>query len=153
MPDGLYHTDSLSWAEQQSTLLLRLSRGERLNEAIDWPHVIEEIHDVGLSELHACESLLAQAILHLLKIRGWPSGPVRHWGSEALVFLADAQRRFTPSMRQRIALDPMYAKARRAVMILEIDGVPPAALSTACPFSLDDLLAEEPDIAALTVTP
>jgi len=149
MPDGLYETDSLNWAERQSTLLLRLSRGERVNDAIDWPHVIEEIHDVGLSELHACESLLAQAVLHLLRIKGWPSGPARHWGSEVLVFLADARRRFAPSMRQRIALDSIYASARDALMILEIDGAPPATLPDDCPYALNDLLAAKPDLARL----
>jgi len=34
----------------------------RLNEAVDWPHVIEEVQDVGLSELRACENLLQQAM-------------------------------------------------------------------------------------------
>ncbi len=149
MPDGLYETDSLNWAEQQSTLLRRLSQGERVNDAIDWPHVIEEIHDVGLSELHSCESLLAQAVLHLLKIKAWPNGPVRHWTGEVLVFLADAQRRFSPSMRQRIALDRIYAKACRAVRISALDGVPPGTLPDACPYALDDLLADEPDLARL----
>ena len=57
MPDDLYERDILSWAERQSALLRRLANGERLNEAVDWPHVIEEIEDVGRSELRACESM------------------------------------------------------------------------------------------------
>ena len=64
--------DALAWAEQQAALLRRLAAGERLNEAVDWPNVIEELQDVGLSELRACRSLLAQALAHLLKLRGWP---------------------------------------------------------------------------------
>ncbi len=58
MPEGLYKQDILSWAERQSELLRRLAAGEHVNEAVDWAHVIEELRDVGLSELRACESLL-----------------------------------------------------------------------------------------------
>ncbi len=47
MPDDMYDRDALVWSEQQAVLLARLARGERVNDAIDWPHVIEEIEDVG----------------------------------------------------------------------------------------------------------
>jgi hypothetical protein len=69
MPDGLYERDALAWAEQQADLLRRLASGERLNAAVDWPNVIEEVRDVGLSELRACQSLLEQVLAHLLKLR------------------------------------------------------------------------------------
>ena len=68
MPNDLYCRDALAWAEQQATLLHRLAAGERLNEAVDWPNVIDEVQDVGLSELRACQSLLQQATTHLLKL-------------------------------------------------------------------------------------
>ena len=61
MPDGLYERDALAWSERQADLLRRLAAGERLNEAVDWPNVIEEVQDVGLSELRAVRSLLVQA--------------------------------------------------------------------------------------------
>lgn len=137
------------WAEQQSELLARLSRGERVNAAIDWAHVIEEIHDVGLSELHSCESLLAQAVLHLLKIKAWPDGPVAHWRGEAFGFLSDAQRRFAPSMRQRIRLDSLYRRALKQVNLTRIDGTSGGELPAACPYTLDDLLADELDMTKL----
>ena len=47
--DSLYDTDALAWSEQQADLLRRLAGGERLNEAVDWPNVIEEVADAGLS--------------------------------------------------------------------------------------------------------
>lgn len=53
MPDDLYRRDALAWAEQQAGLLRRLATGERLNEAVDWPNVIDEMQDVGLLELRA----------------------------------------------------------------------------------------------------
>ena len=64
MPDGLYERDALAWAERQADLLRRLAAGERLNEPVDWPNVIEEVQDVGLSELRACKRLLRQAWQH-----------------------------------------------------------------------------------------
>ncbi len=64
MPTDLY-TDALAWSGQQSALLRRLAAGERVNDAIDWPNVIEEIADVGKSELRAVQSLIARAIKHL----------------------------------------------------------------------------------------
>ena len=95
MPDGLYEHDALAWAEQQADLLRRLAAGERVNAAVDWPNVIEEVQDVGLSELRACRSLLRQALLHLLKLHAWPgSAAAAHWRDEAGVFLTDAEDRY-----------------------------------------------------------
>ena len=53
--DGQYDTDALAWAERQADFLTRLARGERVNVDIDWPNVIEEVRDVGLSELRRRE--------------------------------------------------------------------------------------------------
>ena len=142
MPDGLYEHDALAWAEQQATLLRRLAAGERVNDAVDWPNVIEELQDVGLSELRSCQSLLLQAMTHLLKLHAWPgSQSATHWRGEAGVFLDDAERRFTPSMQQRIGLEVLYAKAlRRAREATDAAGAP-RPLPDACPFELDGLLA------------
>ena len=150
MPDGLYERDALAWAERQAELLRRLAAGERLNEPVDWPNVIEEVQDVGLSELRACESLLQQAITHLLKLRAWPgSRASTHWRDEIEAFLDDAERRFTASMRQRIALDDLYARALRRARVAKDDTGTPQALPDTCPFVLDDLLAPAADVEIL----
>ncbi|MBV9769107.1 MAG: DUF29 domain-containing protein [Bryobacterales bacterium] len=150
MPDGLYEHDALAWAEQQADLLRRLAAGERVNAAVDWPNVIEEVQDVGLSELRACRSLLRQALLHLLKLHAWPgSQAAAHWRDEAGVFLTDAEDRFTPSMRQRIGLDELYAKALHLARGATDDAGEPRPLPEACPFTLDELLAARPDVAGL----
>ncbi|MBV9749592.1 MAG: DUF29 domain-containing protein [Acetobacteraceae bacterium] len=148
MPDGLYEHDALAWAEQQADLLRRLAAGEGMNEAVDWPHVIEEVQDVGLSELRACRSLLQQAMVHLLKLHAWPdSTSAIRWRDEAGTVLDDAAERFTPSMRQRIGVGELYAKAlRRARTSADASGAP-RPLPEACPFTLDQLLAG--DIAEL----
>lgn len=150
MPNGLYERDALAWAEHQADLLRRLAIGERLNEAVDWPNVIEEVQDVGLSELRACQSLLQQAMTHLLKLSAWPDGrAVTHWRDEAETFLDDAGRRFTPSMRQRIDLIDLYSAALRRVRSKTDDSGTQRPLPDVCPFALDDLLTSSADIESL----
>ncbi len=149
MPDSLYETDILTWSEHQADLLRRLASGERLNETIDWENLIDEVESVGRSELRSCESLLRQAIIHLLKLHLWPdSAAAAHWAAEVLGFLADAQRSFSPSMRQRIDLAGLYGTAVRQAEA-EARGQPAPDLPLTCPFVLDDLLADRPDVAAL----
>jgi Domain of unknown function DUF29 len=147
MPDGLYERDILDWAEQQASLLRRLARGERVNDAIDWPNLIEEVQDLGLSELAACKSLLRQAMLHLIKLHLEPDAPsVAHWRSEVVGFLGDAADRFTPSMRQRIDLAELWRRAQRQS---GTESGRRAADLPPCPYTLDDLLDPDADPATL----
>jgi len=149
MPDDLYWDDTLLWSEQQAARLRRLAAGERVND-VDWEHVIEEIEDVGKAELRACTSLLRKAIEHLLKVQGWPGHPAsEHWRNEIVVFLADAEGAFTPSMRQNIDLASYYRRALRDVRAMTTDGSGPSALPESCPFALDDLLADDLDLNGL----
>ena len=151
MPDELYERDALAWSEEQARLLQRLAAGEPgVNAAVDWPHVIEEVQDVGLSLLKACQSLLRQTLAHLLKLHAWPgSRSAGHWQDEAAAFLDDARDRFSPSMRQRIDLADEYGRALRRVRALTDDSGPPRSLPDACPLTLDDLLCRDADIRAL----
>ena len=152
MPDDLYYSDALAWAERQADLLRRLVAGERVNEELDWPNVIEEIQDVGLSELHAVRSLLSRAMEHLLKVHGWPDGPVRHWKREIRVFLADANRQVSPSMRQRLDIPDLYERAQLLIAVDDLNGRPPSPLPETCPFTVEDLIVRgkaPPDVDAL----
>ncbi len=148
----LYDTDALEWAERQSALLQRLASGERVNAQIDWSNVIDEVRDVGVSQLHDCESLLHQAMRHLLKLHAWPASTAAdHWRSEAITFLGDARRRFSPSMRQRIDLADIYALALSSVCVLKDQSGAPRLLPDACPFTLDALLAGDIDLLLATI--
>ena len=148
MPDGLYERDALAWAEHQAALLRRLAAGERLNEAVDWPNVIEEVAEVGLPELRACRSLLRQALIHLLKLHAAPdSQAAAHWQGELAGFLTDARDAFTPSARQRIDLAELYADALYRTGATPGNG--PTSPPATCPFTLDDLVALRPDITRL----
>jgi Domain of unknown function DUF29 len=139
-PESLYDADILLWSEQQAELLRRRAANE-----LDWDNLAEEIGDVGLSELHAVESLLVQALIHILKVEAWPdSREVPHWSAEAIRFRGDAAARFVPSMRQRIDLGKLYRRARRAVPET-IDGTHPLPLPATCPETIDELLSEDAD--------
>jgi hypothetical protein len=140
---GLYDADILEWSEQQSALLRRVAAGERLNDASpDWTNIIEEIESVGREQLHAAESLLVQALLHMLKAEAWPLSPaVAHWQAEARVFRAEARRRFVPSMLQRITLAGIYWDALRGLPDT-IEQQPPLPLPPMCPLTLEELLGD-----------
>ena len=149
-----YDTDALVWAGRQAGLLQRLAHGDNVTAEIDWKNVIEEVADVGLSELHGVMSRLSRAIEHMLKILGWPDSPhVEHWRSEILVFLSDADQSWLPSMRQRIDVQLLYERARQIVERMRMDGRPPVVTAPeAWPFEIDDLIPRDgalPDVEAL----
>jgi hypothetical protein len=57
MPDDPHHGDILGWSKTQAGRLRRLRRGELVND-LDRERVIEEIEDVGGSQLSAVKSQL-----------------------------------------------------------------------------------------------
>jgi hypothetical protein len=139
MADGLYERDVLAWSEHQADLLRRLGRGERVND-VDWAHVAEEIEDVGLSELHSVESFVNLIMVHLLKLHAWPeSQACGHWRGEIVAFRNNANRRFAPSMRQRIDVAALYAEA--VGQMRETD--PSVQWPEQNPFTLEALLKDE----------
>jgi hypothetical protein len=141
--DDLYQTDTFLWSEQQSDLLRRLAAGERVNDLVDWENVVEEIETVGRAEVRAVTSPLQNAMQHKLYAIGWPNADAaRHWQKEVRVQLAEAADEFRESMRKAIVLSTLY---RRAVLGAErhmADEPAAAPLPAACPWTLDDLLAE-----------
>ena len=98
---------------------------------------------MGNEQLHAVESLLIQALAHMLKATAWPLWrDVPHWQAEARGFRRQARRRFTPSMRQRIDVADLYKDA--LVMVPDtIDGQPPLPVPETCPVTLEELLSED----------
>jgi Domain of unknown function DUF29 len=139
----LYEADILLWSERQAELLRRRATGELVNDAdIDWPNVAEEIEDVGRNEWHAVESLLVQAMRHMLKAEGWPtSRDAPSWRADAIDFRRQARRRFVPSMRRKIDIAALYADAL-AALPKTIDGLAPLPVPDICPVTLDELLSE-----------
>ena len=139
----VYDTDILVWSEEQAKLLRRRAAGEIVNDTeLDWPNIAEEIEDVGRSQLQAVESLLFQAIVHMLKARAWPlARDAENWQADARGFLVQARRRFAPSMRQKLDLPGLYADALTALPA-RMDDQSPLPLPDTCPLTLEELLAE-----------
>jgi hypothetical protein len=139
-----YDADILRWSEHQARFLRRLGAGEQVNSQIDWDNVVEEIESVGREQLHAVESLLTQALIHMLKAEAWPlSSAVPGWQAEARLFRRQAKRRFAPSMRQKIDVAGLYSDAL-AGLPETIDGQPPLPVPPDCQVTLDDLLSDDP---------
>jgi hypothetical protein len=90
----------------------------------------------------AVESLPFQALVHHLKAAAWPSAPdAPHWKAKAQGFRAQASLRFARSMRQRIDVARLYAKALR-VLPDTIGGQPPLPVPGDCPITPEEMLAE-----------
>jgi Domain of unknown function DUF29 len=145
----LYDADILAWSEQQAELLRRYGQTRNppaymtSNEiGPDWLNIAEEIESVGKSELRACRSLLTQAMLRKLKIDAWPrSLAVPGWTTEVIQRRQDAHDAFSPSMRDKIDVAELYARALR-LLPATIDGLPPMPVPATCPWTLDEVLAE-----------
>ena len=140
----LYDMDILTWSERQGALLRRVAAGERVNDAdLDWPNIVEEIESVGRSDLRAVESLLFQALVHMLKAEAGPLSPAAPgWRGDARGFRAQARRAFSPSMRQRLDVPGLYADAVKALPET-VDSQAPLPVPETCPVTLDELLADE----------
>jgi hypothetical protein len=130
-----YDSDILLWSEHQAALLRRRAAGELVNDAdLDWANI---------EQLHAVQSLLGQALRHMLKAEAWPlSRDAPNWRADAIDFRQQATRRFVPSMREKINLARLYRQALRA-MPETIDGVGPLPVPTECPVTLDELLSDD----------
>lgn len=148
---SLYDADILLWSERQADLLRRLARGERVNDAVDWENLIEEVGDVGRSEFNSVASLLEVGLTHLLLAHSSPRPePVGHWQAEAGAALANAARRYAPSMGQRIDLGELWTLAvAGAGRKLAADGGPARPIPADCPFAIQDLVQRVPDLDAL----
>jgi hypothetical protein len=156
MPDDLYSRDALAWSEQQAELLRRVARGERVND-IDWDHVVEEIEDVGLSQLNAVRSYLSLMLVHLLKLHGWPEMDAeQHWRGEIDAFQGSLVNQFAPSMRQRIDLSALYSRAMRQIARTTYGGKRALPCPANCPVTLDQLVnspSEDLEEAFAVATP
>jgi hypothetical protein len=142
--NDLYDTDVLDWSGHQAALLRRLAAGEWVNDQVDRENIVEEIESAGNEQFHAVTSLLMQAVAQRLKAIGWPDArDAANWQADARRFAIDAANRFTPSMARRLDIACNYHRAAR-ILPDQMDGRSPMALPNACPWTLDELLAENP---------
>ena len=142
---SLYDDDIIAWADQQAAALRALaSQYPELSNAVDWENIIEEIECLGRSELKGVESLIRNALTHILKGFCDPASLSRlAWSVETDAFLDDARRDFRNSMRQKIDLDETWREAfRKAARELRAyGGSVPSGIPQDCPFTLDEITA------------
>jgi hypothetical protein len=151
-PASLYPRDAYAWAQHQSGVLRRLREsGLNLPNDLDLANIIEEIESVGAEQLHAVEGNLTQALLHLVKLAALPEHEAAgHWEEECEAFLANATRRYRPSMRRALDLDDLWSDVRRrsARQFVRL-AAPPLALPPSCPLPLEALVDRDADPRAL----
>ena len=144
----LYDTDILAWSEIQADALRQLATRRDLPNALDLAHVVEEIEDVGKSELNAVKSFVRLILGHAIKCLAAPDAPsVRHWHAEIGNWQSELADRLTPSIRRRVDPHVLWGRAVRQaeLELLEQahDTEAVAALrGTRCPVSIDDLLTD-----------
>lgn len=148
---SLYEVDVVAWSEEQVAKLRALA-GTTASNAIDWENVIEEIESVGRGQRSKADSLIGNALVHLIKVLSSPgSQSARQWRREVKVFLDQADAQLRPSMRPRFDLQRLWVGAtQEARSELELYGENlSAALPPTCPLTLAELLAMRVDMDRL----
>jgi Domain of unknown function DUF29 len=147
-PEQLYEEDFYAWTRNQAQALRRLA-ASRPNLALDFPHLIEEVADLGTSQRDAVRSQLRRIIEHCLKLEYSPARePRAGWHEtiiDARIVLEDKlTRTLRRSLQRRLSI--LYDQARRVVEgSLRLQGESKAAdaLPATCPYRLADLLRDD----------
>jgi uncharacterized protein DUF29 len=148
--DTLSETDICSWVEQQAAALRSLASRADLSNELDLLNVIEEIEDVGFSQLRSVSSFIRLIVSHLVLIAvAADTNSINHWTREVATFRGELMQSWQPSLRQRIDMDQIW---RRAVeeATLKLSTYPGngtafnadeinARLGLVSPFGIDDL--------------
>jgi hypothetical protein len=135
-----YDTDFYAWTQAQVDALRAKDWA-----ALDLPHVIEEIADLGNEQRHAVESHLRILLAHLLKWRYQPQRRRRSWQTSILNARTEITRRLERNPSMQHAWPEMlawaYAKARQ--LAASETGLPRATFPEACPWTIAQLQDED----------
>jgi hypothetical protein len=99
---AVYESDFLAWAREQA----ELARSGRIN-ALDLPHIAEELEALGRAERNALASYFERLMLHLLK---WQYQPT-HRGSSWEVSIADSRNKIRRLLKSSPSLGFMIQEA------------------------------------------
>ncbi len=147
-PEQLYEEDFYAWSRDQARALRRLA-ATRPNLALDFPHLIEEVADLGISQRDAVRSQLRRIIEHCLKLECSPAREPRAGWQETIVNARiELEDKLTATLRRGLQrrLPKLYDQARRAAgASLRLHREPEAAdaLPETCPWRLADLLRHD----------
>jgi hypothetical protein len=141
----LYEEDFYAWTRNQAQALRRLA-ATRLNVALDFEHLIEEVADLGKSERFAVRSQLRRIIEHCLKLAWSPAREPRPGWYETIIDVRTIlEDKLSPTLRRdlRRNLDRLYRQARRnteGALRVHDEHDAADALPVECPYRFADLL-------------
>jgi Domain of unknown function DUF29 len=145
--EQLYDEDFYVWTQRQADELRRLAE-TRPNLELDFPHLIEEVEDLGTSQRDAVRSQLRRIIEHCLKLEySRARDPRAGWRDSIIDARAELEDKLSPSLRHDLEQhrSRLWTPARnKADNALRGHGEPDAAdlLPADCPYTLDELLAD-----------
>jgi hypothetical protein len=146
--EQLYEDDFYAWTRHQAAALRRLAE-TRPNADIDFPHLVEEVEDLGSERLLSVLSQTRRLMEHLLKLEHSPAADPRlGWLRTVDDARDNIAGRLTSSIRNELTqeLPILFAKARKnAEKELRRRGETDAAsgMPGECPYALDRLLDED----------
>jgi len=147
MPDGPRYDDDFYASTQYQAEVLRSMRTR--DNRFDREHVAEEIEAVGRSERDAVRSQVRRILEHFLKLAHSPAQDRRSGWIESILdarsILVD---KVSSTLRQDIeaSLPRLYRDARRKTEVSlggQGEDQTVAGLPAACPYSVDEILAED----------
>ena len=145
-PASIYDQDFFAWTQDQATALRNLSPAIAGN-TLDIAHLAEEIEDLGKRDLREVQSLLRRLIEHMIKMAALPNSVDRpHWAQESRMFQVDARAAFKPAMTQMIEINMIWRQGQKLAHAALADIGQDIPVLKSCPFTQDELLAEEFDI-------
>ncbi|MGD0433062.1 MAG: DUF29 family protein [Acetobacteraceae bacterium] len=110
--DRVYDRDICGWAEQQAAALRSLASRADLPNELDLLNVVEEIEDVGISQLRSVSSFMRLITSHLIMIAAdADADSIGHWTREVAAFRGELIQSWQPSMRQRVNMDRIWRHA------------------------------------------
>jgi hypothetical protein len=152
---SLYDDDILAWSEVQAAALRSLAGRHDLPNQLDLANVVEEIEDVGKSELRTVESLIRNIMTHVAILWTDPGAPaINGWRGEIATWHVEVLRRISPSMRPKLDLALVWRDALRVACAkladwdkAKAEPARAALVGSTCPFDLAALTSEELDLA------
>jgi Domain of unknown function DUF29 len=145
--EELYDEDFYVWTQRQAAALRRLAE-TRPNVDLDFPHLIEEVEDLGTSQRDAVRSQMRRVIEHCLKLEfSRAVDPRGAWYASIIDARTEIDDKLSPSLHRDLdeQLPRLWKQARaKADNGLRRFGEPDAAdlLPADCPYALDDLLTD-----------
>ena len=147
MPDGpRYDDDFYAWTQYQARVLREMPAPDN---RFDRENVAEEIESVGRNERDAVRSQVRRIIEHCLKLAHSPAGEPRFgWMGSIANARAELEDKLSATLREDLAasLSTLYRRARKQAELSlrehQEDGAA-ASLPAECPYTLDQILAED----------